>query len=356
VAIANGRVYLQAANRMFCIGEKAPKVVEDPVPAAPKEAAIDAATAKATWIQVRPADVAMKPGQKVKLTALAFDEKGRLIGPVKDGEWKIGQVAIAAPPTAPPGTPPTAAGNLKGNVTNDGEYTAAAGPHQAGAVAVSAGGITGFTRVRVFPPLPWKFDFEQTPLDVPPLTWLGAGGKFSVKQIGNTKALCKVPLVDLYYRARTNFGTPEMSNYTIQADVQSGLKVMGGQRQIPDPGVINQRYVLMLYGKHQRVQIHTWAGALPTELSGAGALNKTAPFKWEPGKWYTLKLRVEQLPDKAIARGKVWAVGDVEPAAWTIELEDPLPSRMGNPGIFGHSLVTPYKSEIYYDNILVTGN
>jgi len=132
--------------------------------------------------------------------------------------------------------------------------------------------------------------------------------------------------------------------------------VMGGEHQIPDPGVINQRYVMMLYGNHQRLQIHIWAGALPTELSGAGALNKTIPFKWEANKWYTMKLRVEQHKDKAIARGKVWPTGTKEPEAWTIELEDPIPNRSGNPGLFGHSLVTPYKSEIYYDNILVTGN
>ena len=33
-----------------------------------------------------------------------------------------------------------------------------------------------------------------------------------------------------------------------------------------------------------------------------------------------------------------------------------MPNRSGNPGVFGHSLVTPYKSDINYDNVLVTPN
>ena len=54
------------------------------------------------------------------------------------------------------------------------------GPHQAGAVEAKIGGVAGQARVRVFPPLPWKFDFDKAPLAKPPLTWLGAGGKFAV--------------------------------------------------------------------------------------------------------------------------------------------------------------------------------
>jgi hypothetical protein len=69
-----------------------------------------------------------------------------------------------------------------------------------------------------------------------------------------------------------------------------------------------------------------------------------------------MKLRVEQAGDKAVARGKVWPAGTPEPEAWQIELEDAMPNRSGNPGLFGHSLVTPYKSDIHYDNVLVTPN
>jgi hypothetical protein len=39
-----------------------------------------------------------------------------------------------------------------------------------------------------------------------------------------------------------------------------------------------------------------------------------------------------------------------------LTLEDPIPNREGNPGLFSVSLVGQFKSEVYYDNILVTPN
>ena len=60
--------------------------------------------------------------------------------------------------------------------------------------------------------------------------------------------------------------------------------------------------------------------------------------------------------DKAVARGKAWPVGTEEPKDWMLTLEDPIPNREGNPGLFSVSLVGQFKSEVYYDNILVTPN
>ena len=56
----------------------------------------------------------------------------------------------------------------------------------------------------------------------------------------------------------TDQGTVDMADYTLQADVKVGQKVIAGERQMPDPGIINSRYVLVLLGNHQRVQIHAW--------------------------------------------------------------------------------------------------
>lgn len=362
VAIANGRIYLMSAEQMYCIGPKEAKAKDAPLPEMAKES--EAGDRSPAQLLVTPADVVMKPGENRKFSVRLFDALGRSVPVEERAAWSIEQLKVPPPPrpaTAPSGpvsapAQPQMVGNLKGTVSNDGAYTAEAGPPQGGGVYAKVGEIGGAARVRVMPPLPWKFDFESTPVGVPPLTWLGAGGKFSVQELDGGKVLSKVPNIDLYYRARTNFGTPDMKDYTVQADVRSGLKEMGGQRHIPDPGVINQRYMMMLYGNHQRLQIHTWSGALGTELSGASGLQRTITFNWEPNKWYTMKLRVEQADDKAIARGKVWPAGSAEPEEWMIELEDPMPNRSGNPGLFGHSLVTPYKSEIHYDNVLVTPN
>ena len=354
VAISNGRVYLQAANSMYCIGPKEAKKVDVPVPPLPQEAPVSE-NAPVAHIQVRPADLLLKQGEKATFTALAFADKGQRIGTVKDAKWSIGQLQPAMPPSRPgapaPTTLPSKIGNLKGEVSQGGEFTSApGGGHQGGGIFAAGGDVTGVARVRVLPPLPWKFDFEQAIIGTPPITWLGAGGKFAVEEKAGSKVLTKLLNLDLYYRARTNFGSVDMSNYTLAADVNVGEKVQNNERYMPDPGLINSRYVLTLLGNHQRLQIHTWPSALPHSL------NQTIPFKWSPNTWYRMKLRVDQQPGKAIVRGKVWKAGETEPEAWNVQMEDTLPNTHGNPGLFGHSLVTPYKSEIYYDNIEVTEN
>ena len=44
------------------------------------------------------------------------------------------------------------------------------------------------------------------------------------------------------------------------------------------------------------------------------------------------------------------------PADWTLTMEDALPNGSGSPGLFGNSLVTPFQSFVYYDNIQVSDN
>ena len=50
------------------------------------------------------------------------------------------------------------------------------------------------------------------------------------------------------------------------------------------------------------------------------------------------------------------AHNDAEPEKWSLQIVDTEPNPEGSPGLFGESLVTPIKSEIYYDNILVSPN
>lgn len=348
VAIANGRIYLPTATAMYCIGDPDAK----PPAAAPREGgkqgAVDA-SAPPAWIQVRPADAVLKPGQKVQFKAIGFDAQGRELGEAKGVKWTISTLLAAPPPPNPPGKP-EAVGNLKGTVDDAGNYTADGDLHQGGAVVAAVGEVKGNSRVRVLPPLPWKFDFEDTPVDRPPLTWLGAGGKFHVKDDKGNKVLTKLTWFDLYYRANTFVGSVDMSNYTIQADVKAGVQVINNEKQVPDPAVMNNRYYLILYGNHQRLQLNVWSTELPKSQ------NKTINYKWDPEKWYTMKLRVENKEGKAFVYGKVWEKGQAEPEKWTIEMVDALPNKNGNPGVFGHSLVTPAKSEIYYDNVEVTEN
>lgn len=372
MAVANARVYLQSATTLYCIGYKDRQgATGDPIPPAAKE---EPAQGPATWIQVVPADVVVRPGDKVTFTARAFDAKGRLLGEVKDAQWALGKLnAPVVPkkgpdqskgatgttgPATQPITPPAKIGNLAGDLSR-GEFVATKNERMGGGVFASVGGVSGYARVRVMPNLPWRMDFENLPDDAPPLTWTGAGGKFAViTQEGNPaangkKVLKKLTTTPLYDRARTNFGTPDMANYTLQADVKVDHRDLGAGpdgkslREMADAGIINQRYVLVLMGGDQKAQIHIWPTMLPYSL------NKTVDFKWDPGKWYRMKLRVEQHEKTAKVYGKIWAQDAAEPEAWTLELEDTIPNRSGNPGLFAYS----FKSlPIYYDNIALTPN
>jgi outer membrane protein assembly factor BamB len=417
VAIADGRIYVQAANRMYCIGDK------DAEPAAAAKVEIPAQPAEkpgsgtVAWVQVLPYDVVTRPGEKVKVAARTFNELGQPVQTDATPAWSIGQLtfipppkalpdrlpakeeeqkegerpatrapsengatvrpvllqaqadgakgkpegaatpaaaqapAAAAPAAAPDQPAPQKIGNLQGEVAPDGTFTAPQGQQlQGGAVVATVGDKSGQARVRVLPKLPWTFDFEKAPVDKPPLTWVGAGGKFAVRDLEGNKVLTKLTDIDLYARARTNFGTTDMTGATLQADVRVGKKAGGGQVHMPDAGVINNRYVLVLLGNHQRLEVHAWPSALPE------VWHKTIPFKWEPDKWYRLKLKVTQQGERALVEGKAWPAGEAEPEQWSIRAEDPRPNPSGAPGLYGNSLVTPIKSEIYYDNILLTPN
>ena len=137
-----------------------------------------------------------------------------------------------------------------------------------------------------------------------------------------------------------------MRDYTIQVDLM-GTK---NKRRLPDMGLIANRYTLDMQGRHQRLQIRSWASDL--------RMAKTSDFPWETDVWYTMKMQVEVVegrsdiptstPAKAIIRGKVWRTGEPEPEDWTLIAEDPRPNREGSPGIYGYSA-----TEIYYDNLKV---
>jgi hypothetical protein len=144
----------------------------------------------------------------------------------------------------------------------------------------------------------------------------------------------------LLSRARAYFGPIDLSNYTVEADIRATQK----RRQQGDAGVIAQRFVLTLYGNSQMLHLEPWQPETKRTV--------TVPFAWKPDTWYRMKLQVENLPDgKVRARGKVWAVGENEPEAWTIERIDPIAEHHGAPGIFGSAL-----AEIFFDNVKVYAN
>ena len=317
-AVANGRIYFASEAGLYCIGKKGSHTSPQSTASA---VGTPVSSNPATFVQVVPTELILKPGDKANFRVRLFDAQGNFIREEPSATWSLDQ--------------------LKGTVEN-GHFAAASDAiAQAGLVKATVGGISGTASVRVFPPLPWSETFDSYAVNTLPPTWVNTTLKFTVRDQNGNKVLTKLTEgSSLLSRARAYMGPSDWSNYTVEADVSATQK----RRQQGDAGVIAQRYVLTLYGNKQVLNLEPWQPEI--------ARTRSTPFAWKPDTWYRLKLQVENLPDgKTRARGKAWPAGEAEPAAWMIERIDPIPNRQGAPGIFGNGL-----AELYFDNIKVYAN
>ena len=201
------------------------------------------------------------------------------------------------------------------------------------------------------PNIPLKQDFDSFTLGetnavegvafaYPPLPWIGARFKFEVRERDGNKCLTKTIDNKFFQRATVFIGTPEMKNYTIEADVMSD----GNRRKMSEVGVIAQRYSIILKGNDQKLEIN----------SNLERLRVSTDFKWSPNVWYHLKARVDVAAGgTGVVRAKAWKKGDAEPDAWTLEVPHKTAHQNGSPGLFGFS---PQDMKVYIDNVSVTQN
>jgi outer membrane protein assembly factor BamB len=315
-AISNGRVFLVTSGNIYCIGAK--KVVTpNPSFTVDKKAPAGAAVAH---VQVVPAELALKPGEKASFKVFTYDNMGRLIGPATGVQWSLNGV--------------------KGALAGD-SFTAPAEPDgQAGEVVAAVGGAKGIARVRVLTPMPVEENFEKLAAGAAPVTWINTTGKYSVREMDGGKVLVKHADNAATQRARSFFGPTDWSDYTVEADVRGVER----RRQLGDAGVVAQRYNLVLFGNHQRLELQSWQPET--------ARTVTAPFPWKGDVWYRVKLRVEPAANgKVIARGKAWPASEPEPEKWLLERTDEHPNLQGSPGIYANAPV-----EVFFDNVKVTPN
>lgn len=316
VAISRGRVYLASTKAIYCIGKKTPSAALPPV----KDPAPSAAGTTVALVQVVPVDVVATPGQVVKLKVNLFDDHGRFIREESNPTWTVD--------------------GLKGTAQGQTFTAASDGGSQAGTLKATVGGVSGISRVRIFPPMPVTEDFSGFAVDAAPKNWLNGTGKYLVKELEGNKVLLKRNDLPPFKRTRTFIGPSNWSNYSIEADVRAVEK----RRQMGDVGIVAQRYELVLFGNSQRLELESW------QIEPARTVRK--PFPWKADTWYRLKLRVETLPDnKTRVRGKAWPTAQPEPADWLIDRIDPIGNREGAPGIFADS-----PNEIFFDNIRIMPN
>jgi outer membrane protein assembly factor BamB len=315
-AVSRGRIYLVSTKNVYAIGKKRSAPLP-PLPEKPDNAPAGAAVAH---VQVVPADIVVQPGKAQAFKVRLFDAQGRFIREEASAQWSLV--------------------GLKGAAANNQFTPAADAGAQAGQLKATVGGLTGFSRVRVVPPMPYSEDFSGIAVDQGPPTWLNTLGKYVVREAEGNRFLVKKQDLGIFKRTRSLFGAAGDSDYTVQADVNAVER----RRQMGDAGIVAQRYELVLFGNVQKIELRSW------QIEPKRSVSK--PFAWKANTWYRLKLEVQNLPGgKTRARGKAWPASDEEPAEWTIEWTDPIGNRHGSAGVFADNA-----NELFFDNIHVTPN
>jgi outer membrane protein assembly factor BamB len=310
---AAGNVYFTTSGAIYCLRDPDQQPSVNSLPPAPSENPVDRDPTP-THLQIVPAEVLMQPGQTRTFSARLFNAGGQLLGET-EAEYTV---------TGP------------GTITPEGQFTAdPSARHQAAFVSARAGELQGRARVRIVPPLPWEFTFDD--LTDPPVTWVGARYRHVVRAVDGSSALVKVTTIPKGTRSRCWFGPSDLANYTIEADVRGAMV----NERMPDIGIIAQGYCLDLQGVGQKLQIRTWVPQL--------RMARTVDFAWKPDTWYVMKLQAQVEDGQAVLRGKVWPRGSPEPEDWTVQATDAAPNRAGSPGLFGNAT----DAELTIDNIRV---
>lgn len=345
---SHGRIFVPTTGGLYALEDTKQQHGSTPRPSPPAEAANEDQTP--ATVQIIPAEVLLKPGDKQQFTVRTFNAAGQLISEKSEAVF-----ALDGP----------------GEIAAGGLFAAPSDAlHQATIVKAKVGELEGMARVRVVPPLPWSFDFEQTAIDAakkagePPITWIGARYRHVVRDVDGNKVMVKVSTIPKGTRSRSFIGPSDLHDYTIQCDVRAGAPAVkpveattetlpeaapnaapgDSGRKLPDMGVIAQGYTFDMQGANQKLHIRTW----DSQLHNAKGID----FPWEADKWYTIKFQAVNEADKVILRGKVWPKGEAEPAEWTITHEVEGPQKFGSPGLFGNATT----AEVYFDNVVVTPN
>ncbi len=330
-SICNGRIYLHTTEKLYAYEIKNKGITRADPPANSQPAIGDAAR-----LSVVPSDILLKAGDSFDLKLRKTDSHGNLVGDASasEAEW-----SKFVPPTA------KVKAEMDASIDSGKISAAAEAKLSAGAWKAEADSLSGILRGRVISNLPYLEDHECFELTdgfaFPPLPWIGARLKWEIRELEGNKVLQKTLDSVLFQRSLSFIGDPELSNYTMQADLMTD-----GNRRIKSVvGLINQRYIISLVGNANILEIS----------SNHERLKSSVPFPIAANQWYTLKTRVDIAEDGVgTVRGKAWKKGDPEPEAWTIEYQHKDAHKKGAPGLFGFA--PQAQKTVYIDNISIIAN
>ncbi|NRB74304.1 MAG: PQQ-binding-like beta-propeller repeat protein [Verrucomicrobiales bacterium] len=337
-SICNGRLYVHTTEKLYAFEIKnsgieyasAPEVVR-PEPG------------EAAKLLPVPSDVLLRSGESATVTLKQQDAGGVIVGDGGTASWET-----FIPPTAK--VKATMDASFEGNTISAGADAALS----AGAWKGTEGELAGYLRGRVISNLPYTEDFEGFELaakpggsvegrefDFPPLPWIGARLKWEVIENDGNKVLSKTLDRVLFQRSLSFIGHPDLTNYTLQADVMTD-----GSRRIKSVvGLINQRYIISMVGNANILEVS----------SNHERVKESVPFPISANTWYTLKTSVDVAEDgSGVIRAKAWPKDQPEPEAWTIEVKHNNAHKKGAPGIFGFAPQS--QKTVFVDNISITSN
>jgi outer membrane protein assembly factor BamB len=330
-AVAHGRVIMSTLNETFCISTK-PRAYRSPATKAAFGPSGPLTSGKTVRLQVEPAEVVLAPGQRVRFTAQGFDAKGLPTGTVAAGYSSAG---------------------LDGEMVADGTFTAQGTRIKAGQVEAKAGTLSATARVRVVPPLPYHEDFEGLEPGQAPPGWITSRVKSQVAEYEGQKVLRKLAERPSppFARLRCYIMPPIPTGYTVRSDI---LGIPKKNRFLPDMGLINSGYLLILTGTSERSRLLRLVSWSPVPR-----IIREIPYPWEGDKWYATKLSVDLQNGRGLVRAKVWLRDEPEPDDWTLTMDDPCPNQGGSPGLYAYSVAITSKSkgtEVLFDNVAITPN
>jgi outer membrane protein assembly factor BamB len=347
----NGRIYVQTEKKLYCFGTKGNNKGVPP-PSAPEQWPTPGEPAQ---LQIIPYEVLLAPGAVADFRVRVLDANGFTVTESIDPKTLKWEPYI--PPTALVKVTVNGSFNEQGQLVIDKEPAPSAGQFKG-----TAQGLAGYFKARVLPSLPIHQDFEAfeltndtsappppavpntleppTKFGYPPLPWNAARFRFEIRDKDGTKALVKTIDNKRTQRGTVFINRPTLRNYTMEADVLTE----GNRRKMSEVGLVNQRYLIILKGNAQQLEV----------TSNQELLRHSVPFKWSPNEWYRLKTRVDVAKDgSGVVRAKAWKKSESEPEAWTIEVPHGRAHAEGSPGLFGFA---PSEQRAWIDNISVVSN
>lgn len=327
---SRGRVYFHTTEKLYALGSGEPGSI-----AASSERK-NAQVTEATTLQVLPAEFLIQAGEKQQFRGRTLDANGYAVD-----EGAVSGLQSWIPPSA------KVKSTIDGSIRGDTVHIDSSTGFSAGAFTMKSAGISGTSRGRSIPAMPFTENFEGFELShargeqryaYPPLAWIGARFKWEIQAVGESQVLKKTLSKMLFQRSMAFIGHPDSRNYSMQAN----LRVDGNQRSRSTVGLVHQRYIIALKGNQRQLEVS----------SNYERLRYGVPFEVKPEQWYTLKTMVMNAPSgETTIRAKAWPKGAPEPAEWTLEFVHQDGHARGAPGIFGFSPQNLFS--VYVDDLRV---